>query len=463
LTRLFGTDGVRGIANQDLSPELAFKLGQAGARLLGSKERKGSIVVGKDTRISGDLLEAALVAGICSAGVDALRVGVLPTPAIAYLTKALGANSGVVISASHNPADYNGIKFFDAKGFKLPDGLEDRIEVFTKEEMPDRLCGARVGISVEIQNAAQKYIDHLMGTIPGDLSGFSIALDCANGAAFEVAPAVFREMGASVLEFGVKPDGLNINYECGSTNPQYVQEIVKTHKVDVGLSFDGDADRVIAVDECGEEVDGDFIMAVCAVYLKGLNRLPKSSLVTTVMTNMGFDLAMEKNGIHVIKTKVGDRYVLEEMVAKGIVVGGEQSGHVIFLDHTTTGDGLVTAIQLLNVIRDSGKPLSELGRVMKRLPQILLNVEVPRVQHLKDASKVWSEVEAAQKRLEGRGRILVRPSGTEPLVRVMVESDSQKEADEIAHQVASVILEELGEGSGEDQRRSMKVGENKGM
>ncbi len=364
----------------------------------------------------------------------------------------------MVISASHNPADYNGIKFFDAQGFKLPDALEDRIEKLTKEEIHDRPCGGEVGISVRIQNAAQKYIDHLTETIPGDLSGLSIALDCANGAVFKVAPAVFQELGASVLQFGVKPDGLNINDQCGSTNPEYIRKIVRNHQVDLGLSFDGDADRVIAVDEQGEDVDGDFIMAICAAYLKDLDRLPGSALVTTVMTNMGFDLAMERNGIHVIKTKVGDRYVLEEMVAKKIAVGGEQSGHVIFLDHTSTGDGLITAIQLLRVMRDSGKALSELRKVMKRLPQVLLNVPVSHTQRLKDASEVWSAAKAAQKRLAGRGRILVRPSGTEPLVRVMVESDSQKEADEIARELAELISREIGEDIEEGSQRATEVG-----
>lgn len=443
MTRLFGTDGVRGIANQDLSPELAFRLGQAGGRLLGPKDRKGSIVVGKDTRISGDLLETALISGICSAGANAMRVGVLPTPGIAYLTRDLGADAGVVISASHNPAEYNGIKFFNAEGFKLSDELEDKIEILTEEEVNDRPRGGDVGAIIEVDNAVDKYLDHLVGTIPGDLSGFSVAIDCANGAAYQVAPAVLKELGASVLEFGVKPDGLNINSNCGSTYPRYVQEIVKTHPVDLGLSFDGDADRVIAIDDQGEEVDGDFILAICAVYLKNQNCLPKNALVTTVMTNMGFDLAMKKNDIEIIKTKVGDRYVLEEMMAREIMVGGEQSGHIIFLNHTSTGDGLITALQLMNVIKDSGKPLSELRKVMERLPQILVNVSVPSIQKLEAADKVWDAVESAQEKLDGRGRILVRPSGTEPLVRVMVESDSQVEADNIAQEVAAVIQTEL--------------------
>ncbi len=443
MTRLFGTDGVRGIANQDLSPELAFKLGQSGAILLASNNKKGLVVVGKDTRISGDLLEAALISGICSAGADVLRVGIIPTPAIAYLTKTLGADTSVVISASHNPAEYNGIKFFDAEGYKLPDEIEDKIESLTREKIQDRPSGGKIGTVIEIEDAAERYIDHVVGTISGDFSGFKVALDCANGAAYKVAPAILRELGASVLEFAVKPNGLNINENCGSTYPQYVQEITKTHNVDLGLTHDGDADRVIAVDECGTEVDGDFVMAICATYLKNLGYLPNNAVVTTVMTNMGFDLAMERNGISVIKTKVGDRYVLEEMIAKNIVIGGEQSGHIIFLNHTTTGDGIITALQLMTVMRDTQKPLSELIKVMERLPQVLLNVSVSHIEGLKDAQKIWSAVDLAQKKLYGRGRILVRPSGTEPLIRVMVESDSQEEADNIAQEIAGLIQTEL--------------------
>jgi phosphoglucosamine mutase len=443
LTRLFGTDGVRGVANEDLTPELVFKLGQAGARLLASKDKKGSIVVGKDTRISGDLLEAALISGICSAGANALKVGILPTPAIAYLTRVLGADGGVVISASHNPTEYNGIKFFDAKGLKLSDSLEDKIEELTEEKKQNQPCGANVGTIVEVDDAIARYLEHAVGTISNDLSGFSIALDCANGSAYKVAPLILRELGVSIIEFGVSPDGLNINADCGSTYPQHIQEIVKTHRVDLGLAFDGDADRVIAVDEHGEEVDGDFIMAICAVHLKSLNCLSNSALVTTVMTNMGFDLAMKKHEIEVVKTKVGDRYVLEEMMARDIAVGGEQSGHIIFMDHTTTGDGIITALQLMSVVRDTGKPLSELKAVMERLPQVLLNVSVPHIKRLKHAERIWSTVDSVQAKLEGRGRILVRPSGTEPLVRVMVESDSQEEADDIAKEVAGVIQTEL--------------------
>ena len=444
MARLFGTDGVRGVANRDLSPELAFKLGYSGAALLASKNSKGSIVVGKDTRISADLLEAALISGICSAGVDVLRVGTLPTPAIAYLTRDLGADAGVVISASHNPAKYNGIKFFDAQGYKFKDDVEDRIEALTRRETEkDRPVGGDVGAASDVEDAAQRYIEHAIGTVTGSLEGFKIVLDCANGAAYQVFPAILRELGATIFEFAVEPNGLNINEKCGSTYPQFVQEIVKTRDVDLGLTLDGDADRVIAVDKSAEEVDGDFIMAICAIHSKNLGCLANDAVVTTVMTNMGFDLAMKRNGIKVIKTKVGDRYVLEEMIAKNIVIGGEQSGHIIFLDHTTTGDGIITALQLLAVMRDTGKSLSELSAVMERLPQVLVNISVSQIKHLKDAQNVWSAVDSVQRKLDGRGRILVRPSGTEPLVRVMVESDSQEEADNIAHEMASLIQTEL--------------------
>ncbi|MDI6891419.1 MAG: phosphoglucosamine mutase [Actinomycetota bacterium] len=441
--RLFGTDGVRGIANDDLSPELAFKLGWAGASFLIPRGSKGKIVVGRDTRISGDLLESALVTGICSAGVDVLKVGVMPTPGIAYLTRVLGANAGVVISASHNPAEYNGIKFFDSTGFKLSDETEDKIEELMSGRDRRRPTGAGVGNIFEVPDAVERYVDHVVSTIPADLEGFTVALDCANGSACTVSPLVLRQLGAEVLVFAANPDGVNINKECGSTYPQYVQEIVRSHRVDLGLAHDGDADRVIAVDENGEIVDGDFAMAICATHLKREGRLPQNAVVTTVMTNMGFDLAMRRHGINVVKTPVGDRYVLEEMLARDIVMGGEQSGHIIFLEHNTTGDGIITALQLMRVMRDTAKKLSELKKIMSRLPQVLLNVPLKDRGQLESATEVWREVRAAEEELEGRGRVLVRPSGTEPLVRVMVESDSEEEANSIARRIAGIIERKL--------------------
>lgn len=441
--RLFGTDGVRGIANEDLSAELAFKLGRSGAALLTSPDKKGKIVVGKDTRISGDLLEAALTAGICSAGCDVLKVGVLPTPAIAYLIEALGAEAGVVISASHNPAEYNGIKFFDGQGMKLADEMEDKIAAGLEERSSKRPAGRDVGVANQVKDSLERYINHVVTTIPADLGGFKVAIDCAHGAAYLTSPMALKQLGAQVLAVNTEPNGFNINDGCGSTHPGYIQEIVKSHHVDLGLTHDGDADRIIAVDESGEIVDGDFIMAICAVRLKERGLLKKNSVVATVMANLGFDLAMREHDIEVVKTKVGDRYVLEEMLKCGINMGGEQSGHIIFLEHGRTGDGLVTALHLMAAMRDKEKKLSELKQVMKKLPQVLLNVGVVDKKKLAGSKKVWEAVKKAERKLEGRGRILVRPSGTEPLVRVMVESKTEEEANSVAEDIAGIIEKEL--------------------
>lgn len=442
--RLFGTDGVRGIANKDLTAKLAFDLGEKGACVLVGGEKKGKAVVGKDTRISGDMLEDALSSGIMSCGVDVLKVGVLPTPGIAYLTKQLKADFGIVISASHNPAEYNGIKFFGPKGFKLSDEKEEEIEkLITAGSAVEKKEGAAIGKSVDERFAAEYYKEHLIETVADELDGFTIAIDCANGATCEIAPQVFRELGARVLTFAADPDGLNINLNCGSTYPEYVQEIVNSHEVNIGLAFDGDGDRVIAMDEQGQEVDGDFILAICAEYLKREGKLPQDSLVTTVMTNLGFNLAMKEKGIDVVKTKVGDRYVLEEMLDKGFTLGGEQSGHIIFSDYTTTGDGILTALQLIAVMISTGKKLSELRTIMTRLPQVLVNVEVEQKDNLDKAKPVWSKVESYEEELKDKGRILVRPSGTEKLVRVMVESESEEKASNIANEIASVVKSEL--------------------
>jgi len=444
MTRLFGTDGVRGIANKDLSPELAFKLGQAGASLLAA-QGKGKLVVGRDTRVSGHLLESALISGICSTGVNALTVGVMPTPAIAYLAKTLEVDGGVVISASHNPVEYNGIKFFSREGFKLSDEMEDEIEklIVGGANFP-RPTGQSVGVISPSEDAQERYINHAVSSISGNLQGFKIALDCAQGATYSLAPEIFRQLGAEVLATGVEPNGLNINDGCGSTHPEYIQEVVRRQGVDLGLAYDGDGDRVIAVDEQGEIVDGDFIMAICALHLDRAGKLPGRALVTTIMTNLGFDLAMEKNGIEVIKTKVGDRYVLEEMLARNIILGGEQSGHIIFLNHNTTGDGIVTSLQLLAIMRETGKKLSELKKVMARLPQVLLNVPAREKKRLDQAERVWEAVRQAEKKLTHQGRILVRPSGTEPLIRVMVEDEDEAEAKAVAESIAGIIREELG-------------------
>lgn len=442
MTRLFGTDGVRGIANQDLTTEMAFKLGQSGATVL-SKGKGGTFIIGKDTRISGDMLEAALTAGICSVGSHVVKVGVLPTPAIAYLTKALKAEGGVVISASHNPAEYNGIKYFGPDGFKLSDETEDEIDAALGADK-DLPTGPSIGTVKTHTKAAETYVDHAINTVSGNLEGFKVAIDCGHGAAYHVSPLAFRHLGARVMAVNTKPSGMNINLGCGSTYIEYIQEIVTSHDVDVGFAHDGDADRVIAVDENGEVVDGDFVMAICIAHLKELNLLPENAVVSTVMANLGFDIAMNKLGIEVIKTKVGDRYVLEEMLKRGISVGGEQSGHIIFLKHNTTGDGLITALQLASVIKQTGKKLSELKQIMKKLPQVLVNVKVKDAAGWQDVPLIKEGIVKAEADLKDRGRILVRPSGTEPLIRVMVESDSGDNASFIAHSVANVIRQELG-------------------
>lgn len=443
MPRLFGTDGARGIANQDLSPELAFKLGEAGGLRL-SPGAPGTFVVGRDTRRSGDLLEAALSAGLCTAGARVLRVGTLPTPAIAYLTKHLGADAGVVISASHNTAEYNGIKFFGPSGFKLSVAEEEGIEeVLFSEETHARPVGPGVGTVKDVRDAEEIYVEHAVSTIGGSLEGFRIVLDCANGAAYRVAPIIFRRLDADLEVLNADPDGLNINTGCGSTSIECVRAAVARGEAQIGLAYDGDADRVIAVDEVGEVVDGDFIMAICALQLKGNGRLSGDAVVATVMANLGFDIAMRQAGIKVYKTKVGDRYVLEEMLARDVVLGGEQSGHVIFLEHMPTGDGIITGLQLLDVMRETGRPLSDLKNVMRKLPQVLLNVAV-RTKEIDGNRAINEALTIAEADLGDVGRILVRPSGTEPLVRVMVESESDETAGFVAGRVAAIIEKELG-------------------
>lgn len=448
MKKLFGTDGVRGIAGESLSEELAFKLGLSGASFLASQTRSRGeaqkIIVGKDTRLSGDSLGKALVSGIVAAGLDALLIGVAPTAAVAYLTKEFQAAGGVVISASHNPAEYNGIKFFSSQGYKLSDAQEEEIEnLLEKTENLERKTKGEAGKSFNAEDKLELYLKHVAGTVASDLAGLKVAVDCANGAACQIAPAVLNQLGAQVLAHKTDSDGLNINKDCGSTHPQYIQQVTSSSDVNIGLAFDGDADRVIAVDEKGQEIDGDFIMAICANHLKNQEKLSNNSVVTTIMTNMGFDLAMQKLGIGVVKTKVGDRYVLEEMIKQEINLGGEQSGHIIFSDYSTTGDGIITALQLLAVMRDTQAPLSELSKVMKRLPQVLLNVKVKHKEKLKDKASIWQEIKLREKELKGKGRILVRPSGTEPLVRVMVEEESKNAAQLLAQEIASLVEEQL--------------------
>jgi len=444
MTRLFGTDGVRGIANAELTPELAFRLGEAAGHFLGDKGR-GRIVVGRDTRRSGDMLEAAMVAGICSGGADALVAGIIPTPAIAYLTRELEADGGVVISASHNPAAYNGIKFFSREGFKLPDELEDEIEEFTVSERDwERPTGDGVGRIIPIGDAVQRYVAHAVETIDEDLAGMKIAVDCGHGAASVATVRALRELGATVISLNCDWNGMDINDGCGSTDLGPLIDVVRTHEVDFGIAHDGDADRVLAVDERGDEVDGDMIMAICAVQMKERGELPADTVVSTVMCNLGFEVAMRERGITVIKTKVGDRYVLEQMRASGAMLGGEQSGHVIFMEHNTTGDGLITALQVAAAVKRAGQPLSELRRVMTRYPQVLVNVHVADKGRLGASSAIAAAVRAAEQELGDAGRVLVRASGTEPLVRVMAEAAEEDAAAAVVERLVEVVRAELG-------------------
>lgn len=419
---MFGTDGVRGIANKDLTPDLAMRIGRAGAHVLAGGKAGSRIVIGRDTRISGDMLEGALLAGICSAGVDVLRVGIIPTPAVAYLTRELQANGGVVISASHNPVDDNGIKFFGSNGYKLLDGMEDEIEKLVKDSSSILFpTGSSIGRCIEVADAAGRYVKFLRESVPADLTGLTIVVDCAHGAAFQVAPQVLEELGARVIPIFNHPNGLNINRGCGSTHLGALQKKVVELGADLGLAHDGDADRVLAVDSEGRIVDGDQIMVICARHLKSTGKLKRNRVVTTVMSNMGLHLALREYGINVLETKVGDRYVLEECLRSGATFGGEQSGHILFLDYNTTGDGLLTALNLLSIIQEQGKPLAELAAQMEKLPQILENVRVGNKSEVMSSPVIFNAIKMAEEKLAGEGRVLVRPSGTEPLVRVMAE------------------------------------------
>ena len=444
MARLFGTDGVRGVANEELTPLLAMQLGQAGATVLTKEnEHRPTIMVGCDTRISGDMLANALMAGICSVGANAVYVGVIPTPAVAYLTKKYKVEAGVVISASHNPVEFNGIKFFDGNGYKLPDSMEDEIEALIRNgmqgvEMP---TGSRVGKIKYRTDAREEYINHAIQSVPVDLSGLKIVVDCAEGASFYTSVEALRELGANVVPIHNMPDGTNINSNCGSTHMEELQARVVYEKANVGLAFDGDADRLLAVDENGAIVDGDQIMAVVGNHMRNQGKLKKDTIVATVMSNLGFFQMGEREKLHMEQTKVGDRYVLERMREIGASLGGEQSGHVIFLDENTTGDGLLSALHLLEVMVDTGKPLSELASIMTVMPQALVNARVPN--HKKDKYMEYPEIAGAidelNRKFAGDSRVLIRPSGTEPKVRVMIEGRDQKMIDEEAHKLADLI------------------------
>jgi len=441
--RMFGTDGVRGIANTELTARMAYDLGRAGSYVLTEGAHKPKILVAKDTRISGDMLESALIAGILSVGAEAVVLGVVPTPAVAYLTRKYGADAGIMISASHNPVEYNGIKFFNDKGYKLSDELEDDIQSVIEsdfEGVPSP-TGTDLGRETIEVSALDDYIEFAKNTIPYSLKGIKVALDCANGASYKSSVKAFRELGADVFIINDNPDGTNINENCGSTHPEELMEYVVKKGCDLGFAFDGDADRCLAIDEKGNLINGDFILMLCAKYLKDLGKLKDDTLVVTVMSNLGLDIACKKEGINLVKTSVGDRYVLEEMVKDKYVLGGEQSGHVIFLDYNSTGDGLVTALQIAGIVKKKETKLSELCSIMKELPQVLANATIPNDKkdlYLTD-DEIQGEIKKIEDTLNGVGRVLIRPSGTEPLVRVMLEGEDQVEIDRMAHNLANLI------------------------
>lgn len=444
MARLFGTDGVRGIANEELTPLLAMQLGQAGAYVLTKeKEHKPTIMVGCDTRISGDMLANALMAGACSVGANCVYVGVLPTPAVAYLTQKYKVDAGVVISASHNPVEFNGIKFFDGDGYKLPDEMEDEIENLIRCNMPGIKfpTGSAVGKVKYRTDAREEYINHAIQAVPVNLDGIKIVVDCAEGASFYTSVEALKELGGSVVALHNNPDGANINANCGSTHMAELQARVVYEKADIGLAFDGDADRLLAVDENGRIVDGDQIMAIVGNHMKKLGKLKKDTIVATVMSNLGFFLMGEEQGLTIEQTKVGDRYVLERMKEIGASLGGEQSGHIIFLDENTTGDGLLSALHLLKVMVDTDKRLSELAGIMEVLPQALVNAKV--ANHKKEKYMEYPVIADAIKEIEakfaGEGRVLIRPSGTEPLVRVMIEGKDSQVIQQEAERLAGLI------------------------
>ncbi len=443
MSRMFGTDGVRGVANTELTARIAYDLGRAGAYVLTEGAHKPKILVAKDTRISGDMLESALIAGILSVGAEAVVLGVVPTPAVAYLTRKYGADAGVMISASHNPVEYNGIKFFNDKGYKLSDELENDIQGVIENDfkgVPNPI-GTELGRETFEVSALDDYIEFAKNTIPYSLKGLKVALDCANGASYKSSVKAFRELGADVFVINDNPDGTNINEKCGSTHPEELMEYVVKKGCDLGFAFDGDADRCLAVDEKGNLINGDFILMLCAKYLKDIGKLRDNTLVVTVMSNLGLDIACKKENINLVKTCVGDRYVLEKMVEDKYVLGGEQSGHVIFLDYNSTGDGLVTALQITGIVKKKETPLSKLCSIMKELPQVLANATVPndkKDSYLTD-NEIQGEIKKIEKILNGVGRVLIRPSGTEPLVRVMLEGEDQAELDKMAHNLANLI------------------------
>lgn len=445
--KYFGTDGVRGVANSELTPELAFKLGRIGGYVL-TKDAKDrpKVLIGRDTRISGEMLEGALVAGLLSIGAEVMRLGVISTPGVAYLTRVMNAEAGVMISASHNPVADNGIKFFGPDGFKLTDAQEEEIEriLDAEEDTLPRPVGAAIGAVTDYFEGGQKYISYLKQTVEEDFEGLHVALDCAHGATSSLATHLFADLEADISTMGASPDGLNINEGVGSTHPEKLAAFVTERGADVGLAFDGDGDRLIAVDENGTIVDGDQIMFIIGKYLQAKGRLNKGTIVSTVMSNMGFYKALEENEMTSVKTAVGDRYVVEEMRANDYNLGGEQSGHIVFLDYNTTGDGLLTGIQLVNIMKATGKKLSELAGEMTIYPQKLVNVRVTDKHAVTQNEKVAAVIAEVEAEMAGNGRVLVRPSGTEPLVRVMVEAASEEACEIYVARIADVVRTEMG-------------------
>jgi phosphoglucosamine mutase len=449
MRKLFGTDGVRGVANlEPMTSEIAMQLGRAAAHIFMRRAGRHQIVIGKDTRVSGYMLESALTAGICSMGVDVLLVGPMPTPAIAFLTRSLRADAGVVISASHNPYQDNGIKFFSNDGFKLPDDVEARIEelILSDEIRHLRPTAALIGKAYRIDDAEGRYIEFVKRSLPKDLDfqGIKLVVDCANGAAYKVAPTVLRELGATVEVIANKPDGMNINAGCGAVHPERLQEAVRQHKADIGIALDGDADRAIFVCEQGTIVDGDHVMAALGLDMHRNGLLAKQTIVGTVMSNFGLELAMAKAGLKLVRTPVGDRYLLERMLAEGYNFGGEQSGHFIFLDHNTTGDGLISALQILSLMKRTKKPLSELAKAMSAVPQVLVNVKVKQKPVLESIPDIDRAIRESERRLNGSGRVVVRYSGTEPLLRIMVEGETDAVIQEVAEHLAQVVRAHIG-------------------
>lgn len=446
--RLFGTDGIRGAVNHHpMTPETVLRVGMAVACLLREKHGRNMILIGKDTRLSGYLIESALTSGICSLGMNVTLVGPIPTPGIAFLTRTLRLDAGIVISASHNPFEDNGIKIFSSEGLKLPDGLERRIEELVQDDMllKSRAKGSEIGREYRLDDATGRYIEYLKSTMPKGINfeGMKIVVDCANGAAYKTTPWLLRELGAEVVSLNDKPDGLNINTDCGSLHLDGLRKAVRFHRASVGIAHDGDADRTIFCDEKGSIVDGDKVMGMCAVEMKRNKTLKRDTVVSTVMSNLGLEKYLAMNDLRLVRTKVGDRYVVEKMLEGGFNLGGEQSGHIIFLDLNTTGDGPLTATQVLYLMKNRDASLSKLAREIKLYPQVLMNIPVERKYDIKTIPEIEGAIKSAEKRLSGKGRVLVRPSGTEPTIRVMLEGEDPELINNLSRGIAKVIRERM--------------------